>query len=230
MDNLKTRTGEILADEPQMAAEVFFTVCYRSSTQDIKLLKSLHTFQPAMLHGYCRRRVKHADYPGITPDQAHEVRGMYVTGLTDANMYHLDTFEGSEYVREKVKVRLLSKVGNDQGTGNVEGKEVECEVYVFKLPDDLEDREWDFQEFRTQKMKKWTREDYGFEDASHFAPHEVEEEEEKAAVCKLIPNFPSDMMQSGYLFSSFLIKSTGYKLNDPSVDRNQSESCEGGMG
>jgi len=42
------------------------------------------------------RRVKHADYPGITPDSDHEVRGMYVTGLTSANMYKLDQFEGDE--------------------------------------------------------------------------------------------------------------------------------------
>lgn len=78
---------------------------------------------------------------------------MYVTGLTDANMYHLDQFEGSEYDRKTVKVRLLSKVGDDKGNGNVEGEEVECEVYVFNNPGELEDREWDFHEFRTQKMK-----------------------------------------------------------------------------
>ncbi|KAI5918083.1 AIG2-like family-domain-containing protein [Camillea tinctor] len=152
-----------------MAPEVFFTVCYRSSTQDVSLLKSLHNFQPAILHGYCRRRVRHADYPGIIPDAEHVVRGMYVTGLTDANIFHLDNFEGSEYDRKTVKVRLLSKVGDDEGKGNVEGQEVECDVYVFKSPEDLEDREWDFHEFRTQKMKKWTREDYGFDESDHFA-------------------------------------------------------------
>ncbi|KAK9775591.1 hypothetical protein SCAR479_07697 [Seiridium cardinale] len=167
-----------------MAAEVFFTVCYRNSTTDIKLLKSLHKFQPALLHGYCRRRVRDADYPGITPDPDHEVRGMLVTGLTSANIYHLDFFEGDEYTREKVKVKVLTRVGDDEGKGNVEGEEVETEVYVFKSPEYLEDREWDFHEFRTQKMKRWTREDYGFEDSEHFAPVQVEmpEEQKDAAV------------------------------------------------
>ncbi|KAI0129972.1 AIG2-like family-domain-containing protein [Xylariales sp. AK1849] len=165
-----------------MAAEVFFTVCYRSSNENIQLLRSLHDFQPAMLHGYCRRRIENADYPGITPDAAHKVRGMLVTGLTDANMYHLDTFEGDEYTRKKVKVRVLSTVGDDQGEGNVEGEERECEVYVYKFPDSLEDREWDFEEFRTQKMKRWTREDYGFEDTAHFATQKVDDEKEDAAV------------------------------------------------
>ncbi|KAI1106094.1 BtrG-like protein [Jackrogersella minutella] len=167
-----------------MAAEVFFTVCYRSVAKDTKdnvaLLKSLHDFKPAILHGFCRRRVVNADYPGITPDENHEVRGMYVTGLTDANMYHLDIFEGDEYERKTVKVRLLSKVGDDKGRGNVEGEEAECEVYVHSHPSNLENREWDFEEFRSQKMKNWTREDYGFQDTDHFAP--VEPQEQRAAV------------------------------------------------
>lgn len=107
-----------------------------------------------------------------------------MTGLTSANMHHLDHFEGSEYDRKTVKARLLSKVGDDKGNGNVEGKEVECEVYVFNKPSWLEDREWDFEEFRTQKMKKWTREDYGFTDSDSFAPQPVDDEEKVAAVCK----------------------------------------------
>ncbi|KAI0446627.1 AIG2-like family-domain-containing protein [Xylaria telfairii] len=165
-----------------MAPEVFFTVCYRFSTDNVAVLRSLHQFQPAILHGHCRRRVKFADYPGITPDPNHEVRGVYVTGLTDANMYHLDQFEGSEYDRKTVNVRLLSKVGDDKGNGNVEGEEVECEVYVFNNPRELEDREWDFHEFRTQKMKNWTREDYGFADSDLFSPQQVDGDEKVSAV------------------------------------------------
>ncbi|KAI0157508.1 AIG2-like family-domain-containing protein [Xylariaceae sp. FL1272] len=160
-----------------MATEVFYTVCYRNQNPD--MVKGLHKFQPAILHGYCRRRIREADYPGI--DAEHEVRGMYVTGLTSANMYHLDVFEGEEYVRQKVKVRLLSKVGDETGKGNEEGEEVECEVYVFMHPSELEDREWDFKEFYSEKMRNWTREDYGFADAEHFAPHRVQDEEMEAA-------------------------------------------------
>ncbi|RYO90159.1 hypothetical protein DL764_008488 [Monosporascus ibericus] len=136
---------------------------------------------PSKANILIRSRVRHADYPGITPDPDHEVRGTYVTGLTDANMGKLDQFEGSEYERRTVKIRLLSKVGNDKGEGNIEGEEVECEAYVFMSPQHLEDREWDFEEFRTQKMKKWTREDYGFEDTDHFTPREVDSEQKSAA-------------------------------------------------
>ncbi|KAI0472047.1 AIG2-like family-domain-containing protein [Xylariaceae sp. FL0804] len=181
-DATKDRTHAAFFYGTLMAPEVFFTVCYRSSLVGVSVLKSLHQFQPAILHGYCRRRVMYADYPGIIADREHEVRGMYVTGLTDANLYHLDQFEGGEYKRVKERVKLLTQVGDDKGHGNVEGQEVECDVYVFQDRSGLEDREWDFEEFRTQKMKKWTREDYGFADTDHFAPHEVGDDEKNAAV------------------------------------------------
>lgn len=144
-----------------MASEVFFTVCFRMANPP-QALKSEYTFRPAILHGYCRRRVKDADYPGIVPDAEHTVRGTYVTGLTEANLVKLDFFEGSEYDRLPVKVKLLEKVGDDKGEGNVEGAEVETSTYVFKDKALLEDKEWDFDHFRNERMKHWTREDYCF--------------------------------------------------------------------
>lgn len=139
-----------------MAPEVFYSVCY--GTKDVhQSIAQLHTFQPAILHGYCRRRVRWADYPGITEDKTHQVFGTYATGLTDANMQKLDYFEGNEYVRLKVKVKLLTKVGGARGEGNVEGEEKEAEVYVFKTEGDLEDTEWDLEEFRRDRMAFWTR-------------------------------------------------------------------------
>lgn len=135
---------------------------------------------------------------------------MYVTGLSDANMYHLDFFEGSEYERRTVKARLLSNVGDDKGHGNVEGEEVECEVYVFKDTSQLENREWDFQEFRTQKMKNWTREDYGFEDTDHLAPNGVEGEEKAAAVCEFLI---LELYQAHALIHAFLTRNRITKDN-----------------
>lgn len=89
--------------------------------------KDLLTFQPAILHGYRRHRVRGADYPGITPatepqsqsqSQGEEqestgstrkasVLGTLVSGLTDGDIHRLDIFEGSEYTRKLVKVRTL---------------------------------------------------------------------------------------------------------------------------
>lgn len=143
-----------------MAPEVFFTVCYNSKFVPNEI-RSLHTFTPAILHGYSRHRVRYCDYPGIIPDkdsaQKNTVLGTLVTGLTKANLGKLDDFEGPEYERRRVTVKVLKEVGNAKGEGNVEGEEREVDTYVFLYENHLEDKEWDFEEFRREKMASWTR-------------------------------------------------------------------------
>lgn len=91
------------------------------------------TFQPAILHGYRRYRVRGADYPGIIPvsssaqtkeqwqerererEQTQQptrepsVLGALVSGLTDGDIHRLDIFEGTEYQRHPIKVRTLQE-------------------------------------------------------------------------------------------------------------------------
>lgn len=147
----------------QMTPEVFFTVCYGHSTPD-PAIAALHTFRPAVLHDYCRQRVVHADYPGITAEPGKQVFGSYVTGLTRANVGRLDVFEGDQYERRRLRVRLLTRVGADAATGKgrEEGEEVEAQTYVFVDRTELEDREWDLEEFRREKLRFWTRAGYVF--------------------------------------------------------------------
>lgn len=158
-----------------MVPDVFYTVCYNQSNVPPEI-KALHTFTPAILPGYIRRRVRGADYPGITPDKDHKVFGMYASGLTNANMNKLDIFEGGQYVRKTVEVKLLEKVGDVKGEGNVEGETKKAEVYVFHPDheDELEDREWDLEEFRREKMQRWTRAGYVFDGCDPNEPAKVE--------------------------------------------------------
>ncbi|KAH7165946.1 AIG2-like family-domain-containing protein [Dactylonectria macrodidyma] len=135
-----------------MAPEVFFSVCYGDKDPP-QVIKNMHTFAPAVLEGYCRHRVRYADYPGIIVEKGHTVLGVYATGLTDANMVKLDYFEGSDYDRETVKVKLVKSAGD-----TTRGDEYrQASVYVFNQPDDLEKKEWDFEHFRAEKMGYWTR-------------------------------------------------------------------------
>lgn len=109
------------------------------------------------------------------------MRGAYVTGLTDADIWRLDIFEGSEYERVKVKCRVLKPTDAGEGKvfkdvhvsgnervvlGNVaqpaqggeegEGEEVEAETYVWiGGEENLEGREWDFTEFQREKLRFW---------------------------------------------------------------------------
>ncbi|OAA47151.1 AIG2-like protein [Metarhizium rileyi] len=142
-----------------MAPEVFFSVCYGDSYPS-QAIRDLHTFTPAILEDHCRHRVQYADYPAAVPEIGHRIRGIYVTGLTDANMEKLDYFEGSEYERRTVKVQVLVKEGDKE----TPGPEKTTSVYVFLKANELEKREWDFEEFRREKMKLWTRGDWAFDD------------------------------------------------------------------
>lgn len=138
-----------------MAPEVFYSVCYGTSDPP-DAFKGLHTLTPAVLDDYSRHRVKHADYPGIVPEEGHSVRGVFATGLTDANMVKLDYFEGSEYERKKVKVKVLKTVDGKEA----EGEERDAIAYVFLYPDSLERVEWDFEAFRRDKLRFWARGDW----------------------------------------------------------------------
>ena len=132
-----------------MAPQVLNRVCHGDfQTSTTRRL----TVRPAVLDQYRRHRVKFADYPAIvhTRDGDSSVSGSYVAGLTDGDVARLDIFEGSEYVRTKVRVRLMD------GGIDADHVEVDAETYVWiASPGALEDREWDFGEFQREKMHLW---------------------------------------------------------------------------
>ncbi|TQN74448.1 Protein AIG2 C [Colletotrichum shisoi] len=155
-----------------MEPKVFFTVVQGNGNPP-QVIKDLYTFTPAVLTGYTRHRVQFADYPGMIPEDDGSVIGIYATGLTDANVSKLDFFEGSEYEKKIVNVKIRS--GEDGG----EEVEREATAYIYKHPKNLERREWSFDEFRRDKMHVWTRESYVFEGCDDFAEFEKTEYEDK---------------------------------------------------
>ena len=148
-----------------MVPAVMYRVIYQDPNPPPST-RAVTKFHPALLHGYRRRRVANADYPGLTEGKEvpnATVRGSYVSGLTDADIRYLDRFEGSWYRRENVKVRLLKDVGltesaDESGAQDIE--EAEAETYVFIAGEDhLEPGEWDFEEFRREKARYWSGEE-----------------------------------------------------------------------
>lgn len=138
-----------------MAPKVLYRVCYGTSHPTI-FQKSLLKIRPAVLHSYCRRKVQGCDYPAIIPSPGSSVRGTYVQGLTEGDLWRLNIFEGEDYKREGVRVRLLGEVGSADAAGNMEHGEVAAEAYVWIAgEDELEDGEWDFAEFQREKMGRW---------------------------------------------------------------------------
>jgi gamma-glutamylcyclotransferase (GGCT)/AIG2-like uncharacterized protein YtfP len=154
-----------------MAPQVLHRVIWGSQTPPTPAHASLLRIRPAILHAHRRHKVKHADYPAILPtkDSAKaSVRGTLVEGLTDGDIWRLDIFEGSEYKRRKVQVRVLETKKGDNEMGdlsqkedeNVEGEEVDAETYIWTAgANRLEQEEWDFAEFVKDKMKHWVGEE-----------------------------------------------------------------------
>jgi hypothetical protein len=140
-----------------MAKEVLYNVIFGTSEVSRYNIQTI-TQAPAILHNHKRSRVKHCDYPGVIPQEGHSVRGTYVTGLTDGDIYRLDMFEGSQYELQTVHVRLLKSEGDAAtGKGNVEGDEVETQTYIWTdTHERLEDKEWDYATFRKEKLSRWS--------------------------------------------------------------------------
>ena len=102
------------------------------------------------------------------------VLGTIVTGLSDADVFRLDLFEGDQYDRKQVKAFLLESEAKPDGKVQPMSGGVEVMTYVFKTKyrDALEDGEWDFEEFRREKLGFWigegvTRDDYEGEFVRH---------------------------------------------------------------
>lgn len=106
-----------------------------------------------------RRKVLECDYPAIIPSSEPGacVRGTYVQGLTAGDQWRLDLFEGDQYSRVRVRPQLLDEDGRELGA-------VDAETYVWVDEEiDLEEGEWDFEEFRREKMGRWVGHDKEYE-------------------------------------------------------------------
>ena len=140
-----------------MSPRVLHRVCHGphlpySTTRN---LNPALTVKPALLTGFRRHRVRRADYPAIVPDAEGTVRGTLVEGLNEGDMWRLDIFEGDDYERRRVTVRPIEKDGERIPPSEL-GTDVECETYVWIASRrELEDREWDFDEFVREKIGRW---------------------------------------------------------------------------
>lgn len=169
------------------------------------------TIRPAILPNHRRHRVREADYPALLPQSNSAVRGTLVSGLTDADVRRLDLFEGREYVRRKVKARLIpaekgqteeeagsaeavlgvdtsvealehaSKPDEEHGVATEDlGGEVACETYVWSAPrDDLEDAEWDFDEFVREKLWRWAGSDNEYREVDDAVQAEQQQQQQQ---------------------------------------------------
>ena len=111
------------------------------------------------------------------------VLGTVVSGITDGDIHRLDLFEGDEYVRRNVKVRVLRETASVRGRTEAsvaknpedhltdvldaaqadiadEAEEVDAVTYVWVAgTENLYKSEWDFELFKREKLAEWLRRD-----------------------------------------------------------------------
>ena len=181
MDNTAFFYGTLMA--PGVLHRVIYGT-QNPSPVDYPAMRHLK-IRPAVLEGYRRHKVLLAEYPAIMPEEGGRVRGTLVEGLTSGDIWRLDLFEGCQYQREWVRVKPLddielSESSNQSRYSGGEKKSetngisqngtkqppstpppadeelVPAQTYVwFSSPSELEAAEWDFEEFKRDKMEAW---------------------------------------------------------------------------
>lgn len=133
-----------------MAPQVLHRVIFGTTTPTPVQISRL-SIKPALPSHYMRHKVSECDYPAIIPSSEPGacVRGTFVSGLAAGDQWRLDLFEGHQYSRVKVRPHLLDEDGREL-------EDVDAETYVWVDEEvALEEGEWDFEEFRREKMSRW---------------------------------------------------------------------------
>ncbi|MCB1876483.1 MAG: gamma-glutamylcyclotransferase [Chromatiales bacterium] len=103
--------------------------------------------EPARLTGYRRCALRGAWYPGIVEDRRGQVSGSVYRGINFLQLKRLDTYEGEEYRRVPVSVRLAD--GLDEST------------WVYVLRGSSRRRclraDWDPEQFIEVRMRAYLR-------------------------------------------------------------------------
>jgi len=110
-------------------------------------------YRVAWLAGYRRQPVIGQAYPGMVPAADRCVEGVLYLDLPPAAWPRLDRFEGDEYERRPVAVRLQ------------DGRVETAWTYVFRpeYAQRLVDGEWDFERFLRSGKARFTAQYVGFD-------------------------------------------------------------------
>ncbi|XP_024031677.1 AIG2-like protein D [Morus notabilis] len=111
------------------------------------LLNRLPLSSFATLNSFHRYSIKGRVYPAILPVENKRVNGRVLMGITDPELYILDTFEDVEYERRTVEVSLKDSSEN-----------LLAHAYVWSNKDDPNlYGEWDFEEWKRLHMNDFVK-------------------------------------------------------------------------
>ncbi|HYD96784.1 MAG TPA: gamma-glutamylcyclotransferase family protein [Noviherbaspirillum sp.] len=95
-----------------------------------RVVRGHYRAMPARLDGHARFEIVGETYPGMVERRGSVVEGVLYLDVAPADIDALDAFEGAEYRRAAVQVRLES------------GETVEAGSYLYLLPQKLSESPW----------------------------------------------------------------------------------------
>lgn len=116
-----------------------------------RIVRSRPASRPARLSGFERLSVRDETYPAIVERSGASVEGVLYLEVADDDLQRLDAFEGSDYERRTLAVRIL-----EGGAGHVP-----AETYVWRDPVRLHARPWDAQGFERDAMTSFLHDHFG---------------------------------------------------------------------
>ncbi len=107
----------------------------------------------AILPGYARRPVRGEDYPAIVADATQQVAGQLYAGISASAWERLDGFEGRQYERRLLQLRLG------------DGRGIDAWAYVFRpqYRSLLLLGEWNFDAFLREGRQRFEARHLGFQ-------------------------------------------------------------------
>lgn len=105
-----------------------------------RVVRGHYRSAPAVLDGHARFALTGETYPGTIVRPGASVAGIVYFDVSDADIASLDAFEGSEYRRDRVRIRLDS------------GEPAEADTYLYLLPQKLSESPWLPEEFQMQRF------------------------------------------------------------------------------
>jgi gamma-glutamylcyclotransferase (GGCT)/AIG2-like uncharacterized protein YtfP len=101
--------------------------------------------RPACLYNYTRNCIKGRIYPGIVEQRHSKVDGLIYYGVTQTAIQRLDYFEGIEYQRKTLQVKVIS------------GELIFADTYVVSSEhiNDVEEKHWDADDFQRKYMSEY---------------------------------------------------------------------------
>ena len=114
------------------------------------LINRVPTMHKAVVHGYRRYGLTDFVFPAVVEEASASVDGLLLTGLSEEEMVILDEYEGDEYRKEEVEVKVF--LDTDRSAEAMETSLEKALLYVWmdEYKHLLSGKEWNKEAFETK--------------------------------------------------------------------------------